>query len=69
MIQLIEKQGKVFYINIYGIDCIFMGTALFLADRFLPLTPKVKGSTLHWYVNRKYVSYNQIKKSINQTNL
>jgi len=46
-----------------------MGTALFLSDRFLPLTPKVKGSALHWYVNRKYVSYNQIKKSITQPNL
>lgn len=70
MIQLIDKQGKTFYMKIYGEDCVFMGTALFLSSRFMPLTPKVKGSTLHWYVNRKYVSYNQIKDAIcTQSNL
>ena len=64
MIQLIKKQGKEFYIKIYGDYFFFSGTALFAANKFIPLKPKVKGSTLHWYVNRKYVSYNQIKKAI-----
>lgn len=68
MVQLIDKQGKIFYMKIYGIDCIFMGTVLFLSGRFIPLTPKVKGSTLHWYINRRYISYNQIKHSITKTN-
>jgi len=50
--------------KIYGDYFFFSGTALFAANKFIPLKPKVKGSTLHWYVNRKYVSYNQIKKAI-----
>lgn len=50
--------------KINGWDCIFMPMCLFANRQFLPLSPKVKGSTLGWYVNRKFVSYKQLKKVI-----
>lgn len=53
---------------IHGIECVFMPMELFVENKFLPLLPKVKGSTLGWYVNRKWVSYNQIKKIILSSN-
>lgn len=64
MIQFIEKQTGKFYLKIYGIDCIFMPMELFTDTRFLPLNKIVKGSTLGWYVNRKFVSYWQLKNAI-----
>lgn len=64
MIQLIKKEAGIFYINIHGIECVFIPMCLFTNKQLLPIKPKVKGSTLHWYVNRKYISYNQIKKAI-----
>ena len=30
----------------------------------LPIAKKVKGSTLGWYVNRRWVSYNQLRNAI-----
>lgn len=66
MIQLIDKQKGKFYIKIHGVDCVFMPMELFVDYQFLPLNKIVKGSTLGWYVNRKFVSYNQIKNTINK---
>ena len=45
-------------------DCGFMPMALFTNKRLMPLLPKIKGATLGWYVNRKFVSYKQIKSVI-----
>ncbi len=64
MIQLIKKEAGKFYMDIHGVECVFMPMCLFTDKQFLPIEPKVKGSVLHWYVNRKYVSYNQIKEAI-----
>lgn len=51
--------------KIHGVDCVFMPMELFVDYQFLPLAKKVKPSgTLGWYVKRKFVSYNQIKKAI-----
>jgi len=66
MIQLINKESNIFYINIYDILCVFIPMSLFKENSFIPFRPKVKGSTLGWYINRKWVSYNQIKKAINE---
>jgi hypothetical protein len=67
MIQLIDKQGKIFYMEIYGASCSLIGIDLYIGNSFIPLPPKIKGSVLHWYVNSKYVSYNQLKKAIAQS--
>lgn len=64
MIQVTEiEQGK-FCMKIHDIECVFMPMCLFVSYKFLPLAAKVKGSTLGWYVARKFVSYNQIRKAI-----
>lgn len=64
MIQITDIQDKKFYMKINNVDCVFMPMCLFVVNKFLPLIPKIKGSTLCWYVGRKYVSYNQIKREI-----
>jgi DNA mismatch repair ATPase MutL len=65
MIQLSHIQDKSFYINIHGEDCVFIPMDLFLNNLFpLPKHTKKNRNILYWYVNRKYVSYNQIKKAI-----
>ena len=50
--------------NIIGIDCTFMAMSLFVGNNLFPVEAKVKGSTLGWYINRKWISYKQIKKVI-----
>lgn len=50
--------------KIHGINCVLMPMELFVDYQFLPLNKIVKGSTLGWYVNRKFISYWQIKKAI-----
>ena len=64
MVQLIEKQKGKFCMNINGIDCTFMAMSLFVGNNLFPVEAKVKGSTLGWYINRKWISYKQIKKVI-----
>ena len=58
------NQITKFCININGVDVVFMPPVLFRADQLLPLPGKVKGSTLGWYVNRKFVSYKKIKSML-----
>lgn len=53
--------------EIYGASCSLIGIDLYIGNSFIPLPPKIKGSVLHWYVNSKYVSYNQLKKAIAQS--
>ena len=64
MVQLIEKQNGKFCINIHGVDCVFMPMSLFVGNNLFPVEAKVKGGTLGWYINRKWISYKQIKKVI-----
>lgn len=64
MLQLIEIHRNKFCIKINGVDCVFMPMELFLGNSIIPLNKVVKGSTLGWYVGRKFVSYNKIKKGI-----
>jgi hypothetical protein len=56
MIQLIEKQGKIFRVKINGIEHQWAGTMLW-RDSLLPLPPKLKGSTLGWNTCGLFVSY------------
>lgn len=50
--------------NIHNIPCTFIPITLFKDSDIIPISPKVKGSTLGWYVNRRWVSYNQIRNAI-----
>ena len=64
MIQVTDIQKGKFCMVIHGVECVFMPMELFVDYQFLPLDKKIKKSTLGWYVARKFVSYNQIKKAI-----
>ena len=55
MVQLIEKQKGKFCMNIHGVDCAFMPMSLFVGNNIFPVEAKVKGSTLGWYINRKWI--------------
>ena len=52
--------------NINGMACIFIPMELYLGNDFMPIPRHLKknGTAIHWYVNRKYVSYNQIRECI-----
>ena len=41
--------------NIHGVDCAFMPMSLFVGNNIFPVEAKVKGSTLGWYINRKWI--------------
>jgi hypothetical protein len=62
-IQLIEKQGAILRVKINGIVHEWSGVNLYRGS-FLPLKPKVKGSTLGWNTIGGFVSYWQLKKAI-----
>lgn len=66
MIQLLYKEDKAFYMNIHGVCCIFIPIDLFKKNSLFPLPKHIKKNrnVLYWYVNRKYISYNQIKVAI-----
>ena len=64
MIQFIEKQDRVFRMEINGIPHIWSGTLLWRGG-LLPLPAKVKGSTLGWYTCGEFVSYNKLKCAVN----
>lgn len=62
-IQLIEKQGNIYRLTINGIFCDFIPMELFVNDVF-PVKKCMVNGSLGWYVNRRFVSYRQIKKAI-----
>lgn len=62
-IQLIEKQGNKYRLQIDNIECLFIPLDLFTTN-FLPAKRCLNNNSLGWYVNRKFVSYKQIKKVI-----
>jgi hypothetical protein len=69
MIKVIDYKKPIFYIIVYDINCQFIPIELYTDKAFLPIPKKVKGSTLGWYINRKWVSYNQIRQSIREYRL
>ncbi len=66
MIQFIGKQGYTFCFIIYSKRYDLVKCCLYAENYFVPLPAKVKGSTLGWYIRRKFVSYQQLKKAIQQ---
>lgn len=65
-IQLIEKQGSIFRLNILGIECTFCRKDLWIGNNLYIKNPVVKGSTYGWNFGNDFVSYNQIKNTINK---
>lgn len=65
MIQLLENKKHVILLKIFSINCYLYkkGLNLFI-DKDLVERKKQYKKVLGWYVNRKFVSYWQIKKMI-----
>jgi hypothetical protein len=62
-IQIIEKQNGNYRLLINGIECLFIPLDLFTTG-LMPVKRTQVNNSLGWYVNRKFVSYKQIKKAI-----
>lgn len=62
-IQVIEKQGNIYRLLINGIACDFIPMELFV-NGILPVKKCMVNGSLGWYINRRFVSYRQIKKAI-----
>lgn len=67
MIQFIEKQSTTFCFTINSKRYYLIKCNLYYQNDLLSLKANVKGSTLGWYIQRKFVSYNQLKKAIIQS--
>ena len=65
MIQLIEHKGSSWHMIIHGIDCTFIPMNLYIGNDLYAVKPDCENG-LRWRVNRKWVSFNQIKNVINQ---
>lgn len=48
---------------IHGIECTFIPMRLYVGNNLFPEIPNTDNG-LRWRVNRKWVSYRQVKKSI-----
>ena len=63
MIQLIENKSNNWHIKINGVDCTFIPMALFKENNLFAEKANCENG-LRWRINRKWVSYKQIKKAI-----
>jgi len=63
MIQIIERQENGWHIKFDDADLIFIPPLLFPCNSFVPIKANADNG-LRWRVNRKWVSYNQIKSEI-----
>lgn len=63
MVQVIENNGNKWHMIINGVDCVFIPLSLFVGNNLFPTKPNVEKG-LRWRVNRKWVSYKQIKNAI-----
>ena len=63
MIQLIKKEGASWHMIIHGVECTFFQMSLYIGNNLFPVNPNTDHG-LRWRVNRKWVSYRQVKKSI-----
>lgn len=65
MIEIIKYQRNIWHMQINGKAC-FLHTkpiALFVENNLLPKPPNCS-NVLRWRVNRKWISYLQIKRAI-----
>lgn len=63
MIQYIEHKDGKFYMNIHNVECYLHKINLY-TNGLAPHKRADKPSTIGWYINRKFVSYQQIKNAI-----
>ena len=61
MIQVIDKHSGNYRLIINGGECIFKPMELFNTGLF-PVKKCVVNGSLGWYVKRRFISYNKIKK-------
>jgi len=62
-IKLIGKDGNKYQLSIDGVRCDYIPLELFI-NSILPVKKCYVNGSLVYYVNRKRVSYWQIKKAI-----
>ncbi len=62
--QITKIQRNTFCIKINNRTYYYVPPKYLADDKIVQIPVKVKGSTLGWYVNREFVSYNQLKKAI-----
>ena len=62
--QVVDSQNNIWHMIINGKRCTFMiPIALYLENELSPLKPDVDNG-FRWRVNRRWVSYKQIKNAI-----
>ena len=65
MLQLLEKDGNKWHMLIHEKECMFTPMVLYVGNNLYPEKPN-SDRGLRWRVNRKWVSYNQIKALISE---
>lgn len=68
MIQVIEKQFDSWHMIVNDLPITFTKQLQLFTDGLLPINPDCRNG-LRWRINSKWVSYNQIKKAINESKL
>ena len=63
MIQLIDKQGKMYRLKINENDYLFSGICLW-KDGIIPLKAGLNNGSLCWNMGKGKISYLQIKKAM-----
>jgi len=63
MIHIIEKQVNSWHILFDNEVLVFIPPHLFYANSFIPIKANADNG-LRWRINRKWISYNQIKTAI-----
>jgi hypothetical protein len=61
-IQIIDKKKVIFLVE--GCEYRFMKPNFLYKDFGILITGKVKGSTLGWYIEGWFLSFNKIKEAV-----
>jgi hypothetical protein len=64
-IQVIKKDGGKWHMTIHGVGCTFIPMALYIGNNLFPEQANADRG-LRWRINRKWISYKQIKNEIEE---